>query len=147
MVLGGLGACPQGILRFYMLWGMFWGLLRLLFLACIQYIHTFKLLSLFSSLMYGALVNCTVVLHKIKCALNCVSSINEAKKQADLKSTIQWNEALREARLGCEWRTRFTWSYLNEFSTVWGPLTLLLQHWLQYTIKHPSNHIQLAWQH
>ena len=71
MVLGGLGACPQGIL------------------------NTFKFPSLFSSLTYGALVDCTVVLHKIKCALNCVSSINEAKKQADLKSTIQQNEPLR----------------------------------------------------
>ena len=27
----------------------------------------------------------------------CVDSINEAKKQADMKSTIQWNEPLREA--------------------------------------------------
>ena len=44
-----------------------------------------------------------------------------AKKQADLKSTIQQNEPFREAGLGCEW---WTGSYL---STVWGPLALQAQ--------------------
>ena len=33
----------------------------------------------------------------------CVDSINKAKKQADLKSTIRWNRLLREATLWYEW--------------------------------------------
>ena len=41
---------------------------------------------------------------------------HKAKKQADLKSTIQQNKLFREAGLGCEW---WTWSYLNKFG---GPL-------------------------
>ena len=46
----GSGARPQEMLRSYMLWSVFWGLLRLLnFCACRQYIHTCKLLSSFSS--------------------------------------------------------------------------------------------------
>ena len=51
----------------------------------------------------------------------CVDSINQAKKQADLKSTIQWNKLLREATLWYEWWNRFTRSCLKEFRTVWAP--------------------------
>ena len=48
----------------------------------------------------------------------CVNLINESKKQADLKSTIQRNKPLREATLQYEWWNRFTRSCLKEFSTV-----------------------------
>ena len=46
----GSGGTPQKILRFYMLWSVFWELPRLLFMhACIKDIHTCKLSPSFSS--------------------------------------------------------------------------------------------------
>ena len=61
---GGLGTCPQEILKFYMLWSVFWGLLRLLrlFFVHSQYIYTYKLPASISgfkskSTTYGALAS------------------------------------------------------------------------------------------
>ena len=62
IVWGGSGGTHLEILRFYMFWSVFWGLLEAPFRACIQYIHTCKLPSSFSSFrlkstMYVALVS------------------------------------------------------------------------------------------
>ena len=37
----------------------------------------------------------------VNCALTCIEVCVLSTKQADLKSTIQQNKPLREARLGC----------------------------------------------
>ena len=88
-----LGACPR---KFYMLWSVFWGLLRLLFTHA-----------------YSAYIiaSCSFRLAVSDWKVWCTGRLCKAKKQADLKSTIQWNKPLKEARMGYEWWTR---SYVVE---------------------------------
>ena len=90
---GGWGHAPR---KFYMLWSVFWGLLRLLFTHA-----------------YSAYIiaSCSFRLAVSDWKVWCTGRLCKAKKQADLKSTIQWNKPLKEARMGYEWWTR---SYVVE---------------------------------
>ena len=105
----GLGACPR---KFYMPWSVFWGLLRLLFT------HAYSIY---------IIASCSFCLAVSDQKVWCTGQLCKAKKQADLKSTIQWNKPLKEARIGYEWWTR---SYVVERAqhclgppSHWGPRT------------------------
>ena len=141
-----------------MLWSVFWGVLRLLF-ACIQYINTCKLpfsLSGFSlkSTTHRAIVSglCSSYINALKHRWYSTSVLYhlwlkfaseqhkcKAKKQADLKSTIQWNKPFREAGLGCAYeRVR----HCLEAHTLGGrgnlPPTPHRQHWLLVLQARPN---------
>ena len=142
-----------------MLWSVFWGVLRLLF-AFIQYINTCKLpssLSVFSlkSTTHRAIVSglCSSYINALKHRWYSTSVLYhlwlkfaseqhkcKAKKQADLKSTIQWNKPFREAGLGCAYER--VWHCL-EVTLHFGargnlPPTPHRQHWLLVLQARPN---------
>ena len=85
---GGLGACPQEVLNALK---CVLGASEASFCACIQYIYTCKLVSLFSSFRSKSMTYWALTSGLCMCALMFVFEQHkcEAKKQADLKSTIQ----------------------------------------------------------
>ena len=89
---------------------VFWGLL-----LCAWTVHTYlKCLHLVASEKYDVHTGSYWTMQFISFVkVVSVAYINKAKKQAELKSTIQWNEPLSEARLEYEWWTRLTSCYFR----------------------------------
>ena len=104
-VRGVWGARPQEILRFYLLWSVFWGLLRLLFAHAYSpysaYIHASYSLHLrFQIEKYHVrgLAAAAQRSHKIKCALFevCSSSVRANQKS---RLSWTWNQQYSETNL------------------------------------------------
>ena len=104
-VRGGLGACPQEIWRFFMLWSVFWELLRFLFE------HAYRIYIPGSCRLFLAVSGLQLRnSHKVCIFEVCVISISLKQK-----SRLTWNQQYSEMDL----LKKLDWDENNEPDLIW----------------------------